>query len=337
MESILLVEEDLKILSSIESILTNNNYKVFTARHPIDAVRQICNSAPSAIISDFNLQDSSVYSFLNIVRNDLNFKSTPFFILSSKQNNIGSEIDLDSFTDYIYKPFKSNDILSKIKSKLDNRKLQTINSLKNHNPYGLNFSNQFYQIESQLALLNKYSENLSKDELIDFISRIKINYSRVKSRLEKQAYYNQLQLLENNKSKFEKLSSSKKYELNSLEKIAQQISKNELRESDLALFIDPFEFKTDTDLLNVILNEIIENAFKHSWAFSPVEIIAVDKDDEYIITFTNYSSKKPEFDFDNVENYGMKIIDAACNLLNIRFQITQVTNNCVKSRLTIKQ
>ncbi len=335
MDSILLVEEDLKVLTSMASIFSNIDYQVFTARNPKDAIRHLRSSAPSIIISDFNLQNSSGLDLLNTVRNTLFFKSTPFIFLSDPSDNLIAKYKIDSYTDFITKPFLANDLINKVHDKLNKRKLAVKHAEEDNNNYRLNFSSEFYQIESHLALLNKHADKLSKEEIIDFISRIKIDYSKIKNKIEKQSYYNQLLLLQNNITTSKNISFNEKYDLNNLEIIAQKISKAEYRESDLALFIDQFEFKTNTELLNIVINEIIENSFKHSWAYSPVEIIAVDKDDEYIITFTNYSAKLPQLELDNPNKYGMKIIDEVCQILNVRFQITQVANNCVKSRLTI--
>jgi hypothetical protein len=70
---------------------------------------------------------------------------------------------------------------------------------------------------------------------------------------------------------------------------------------------------------------------------TPVEVLAVAKDDQYVISITNYSMLDKDFDIDKPDKLGMKIIDLGCRILDMQFQITAVSNNCVKSRFTVNK
>lgn len=333
MESVLLVQNDQKILSSLVSIFSNNNFEVVTASNSNDAVRQIYESSPSAIISDINLPKQSGIEFYNKVRNDVNFKATPFFFISSNTQNEIIKIK-DRYTEIIKKPYKATQIISKVNDKLKERKIALTTQINFVDSLEKDFSNELNGIEDQLKVLSRHAEKLSKEEIIDFISRIKIGHNKISSKIKKHCSYNQLLFLQKNLVDPNNKKKKKIFDSKEIENLAAKTAKEEFRESDLSIYVERIELKVDPEILTLILREAIENTFKHSWSYSPVEIIAVEKNNEYAISFTNYSSKSAMQEINN-SHYGMKIIDAACQLLNCRFQITQVAKNCVKSRLTL--
>jgi CheY-like chemotaxis protein len=65
---ILVVDDERRVLESMDALLTSAGYDVSTAEHGFDALLQLKKGAPDVIISDLNMPQMSGFEFLSIVR-----------------------------------------------------------------------------------------------------------------------------------------------------------------------------------------------------------------------------------------------------------------------------
>jgi DNA-binding response OmpR family regulator len=337
MEKVLIVVKDENILHSLESLLIHNNYEAVTAFNPQDAIRRIYTHLPELIIIDLHFYSNDQVDLLNYIRNIINLKTTPILLLSNCQNDDQSFTAPDHYSDIIKKPYQSIDILRKINSRISERK-QVIQLLKNSTSVSIDDSVLIEVIDSSSdeieSLKNSY---LEEDEIIDALSRKSIEAQTNIEREEKQNSYEKLTEIMKDLSNSQNAHQLETYAFVNIKQLVEEIAKKDLRENDTSFIISEIELKTNTFVFQTILNEAVENAFKHSMSHTPVEVLAVAKDDQYVISITNYSMLDKDFDIDKPDKLGMKIIDLGCRILDMQFQITAVSNNCVKSRFTVNK
>jgi len=335
MEKVLIVVKDENILHSLESLLIHNNYEAVTAFNPQDAIRRIYTHLPELIITDLHFQNNNKIDLLNYVRNIINLKSTPILFLSDCNSDDQSLSTPDSYSDLIKKPYQSNDILKKINSRLSEKK-QVIQLRKNSTSISIDDSVLIEVFDTSSNYLESFKKSdLVEEEILDALSRRTIEEQIDNDKKEKHNCYAKLSEIFNDVSNFRNAHPLETYSFVNIKQLVEEIAKKDLRENDTSFIITELELNTDIFVFQTILKEAIENAFKHSMSHTPVEVLAITKDDQYVISITNYSLLDKEFDVDKPDKLGMKIIDLGCRILDMQFQITAVTNNCVKSRFTI--
>lgn len=327
MEKILVVLSDKKILLSIESLLSHNHYEVISASNPQDALRLIYSYLPDLIISDFSFPDEEkdIYSY---IRYELNLKATPILFFNG---NYDIEINsIDSYIDFISKPYQSGEILKKINHYLKNKK--EVVSLKREASSISIDGSVFLEVEDYA---NEEKSDLSEDEIIDAFSRRKIEQKRKHEKEKKSKTLNKLIQIFSERSQLDKDQFLESYSTSNIKDIYTQIAKREGVDGGISMMVTEVELKVDKYIFETVLKEAIENALRHSSSSSPVELIGIVKNNEYVISLTNYSVLEKEINLDKQNTYGMEIIDVGCRIMNIQNQITIDSNNYVKSRFTI--
>ncbi len=118
MKKILLIEDDEKIRKTISILLNFKEYEIVTAENGNAGLQILKDKKPDLVICDINLPDLSGYEILEEHKKK-NF-AIPFIFLTAK-NTIedlrkGMRQGAD---DYIPKPFKVEDLLASIKTRLE--------------------------------------------------------------------------------------------------------------------------------------------------------------------------------------------------------------------------
>lgn len=120
-EVILIVEDNLKMLSFIEKILARD-YKTISARHGKEALELIDINLPDLIISDVMMPEMDGITLLKRIKGDIMTCHIPVILLTAK-GEMESRIEgLEEGADhYIPKPFDVNLLLAEVKSIIHNR------------------------------------------------------------------------------------------------------------------------------------------------------------------------------------------------------------------------
>ena len=116
---ILLIEDDLALGSSISEILQLNDFNVHWLMNGKEALDFLQNQIPNIIISDLMMPYMNGEElFLNIRKNN-KFNSIPFIIITANIDDGVKYRQLENgVNDYIIKPFKSMELIFKIKNLL---------------------------------------------------------------------------------------------------------------------------------------------------------------------------------------------------------------------------
>jgi DNA-binding response OmpR family regulator len=121
MNHILLVEDDLSLIEGLEFSLTKNGFRVEVARTVKDAVAALKNPSYDLLLIDLGLPDGSGFDICRKVRQTSN---VPIIFLTASDEEVNIVMGLDiGGDDYITKPFKLNELISRIKALLRRARL----------------------------------------------------------------------------------------------------------------------------------------------------------------------------------------------------------------------
>lgn len=116
MEKILYVEDDLSLIDGLKYMLETSGYFVDNARTVKEALALYRNNKYDLLLLDVTLPDGTGFDICGEVRNN---STIPIMFLTASDQEISIVRGLDmGGDDYITKPFKLNELLSRIKALL---------------------------------------------------------------------------------------------------------------------------------------------------------------------------------------------------------------------------
>jgi DNA-binding response OmpR family regulator len=115
-KTILIVDDEEKIVDVIKSYLENDGYNPITAFNGIDAVKLFNEYNPSLVILDLMLPDITGEEICRIIRQK---SRTPIIMLTAKvrESDILNGLDIGA-DDYITKPFSPKELVARVKTVL---------------------------------------------------------------------------------------------------------------------------------------------------------------------------------------------------------------------------
>ncbi len=119
MKTVLLIEDDLTLLANTKELLELYNYKVWYAESGEIGVNLALQTNPDIIICDIMMPVLDGYGVFEKLKENKATCSIPFIFLSCKteMNNIRKGMNLGA-DDYVTKPFKIQDLINAIESRL---------------------------------------------------------------------------------------------------------------------------------------------------------------------------------------------------------------------------
>lgn len=120
---ILIIDDEPQIRKLLQISLESNGYKTIQALAGKDGVLLAANHSPDLILLDIGLPDKSGHTVLQELRE---WFSKPIIILSvqDSENDIVSALD-NGAADYVIKPFRTGELLARIRSALRRSQNQT--------------------------------------------------------------------------------------------------------------------------------------------------------------------------------------------------------------------
>jgi two-component system alkaline phosphatase synthesis response regulator PhoP len=115
-KTILVVDDETRLVSLVESYLTQSGYRVLTALNGVEALSVAGHESPDLIILDIMMPEMDGYEFMRIYRTD---HDTPIILLTARVDSdekaVGLELGAD---DYITKPFRPRELMARVKAVL---------------------------------------------------------------------------------------------------------------------------------------------------------------------------------------------------------------------------
>jgi len=118
-ETILVVDDNTRMLTAVQRILESDGYLVFTAHDGLAALQVMQESTPHLIIADIAMPRMNGYQLHERVRQNPDWALIPFIFLTGRAMDsdirYGKEIGVD---DYLVKPIEPEDLLVAVRGKL---------------------------------------------------------------------------------------------------------------------------------------------------------------------------------------------------------------------------
>lgn len=287
MYKILVVEDEINVRENISEILLSFEYEVLSAKDGKDALGKLNSFQPDLIVSDIMMPVMDGYTFYNECRNNPKLEDVPFIFLTAKSQikdiRTGMAFGVE---DYITKPFRANDLLNSIAVRIDKKeksrsKLDKIkNNIAKYVPHELR--TPLISILGFSDLILSDGETLSREEIIDMVSRISRAGKRLHSLVEKFIIFSDLQLRLYDVNELKRIRSSVTRDFhNCVELIVSEKSNQFNRKKDVELNLEPADIQGDSFYTETIVREIIENALKFSDPGTAIKISGRSADGFY--------------------------------------------------------
>lgn len=291
MEKILVVEDDIIILKKLELILKSKNYIVRTAKNGIEALEELERNIPDLIISDINMPRMDGIELYKKITEEYKLINLPFIFLTAIDDlsTIRETLGLGA-DDHLLKSFSNEELFKSVKVRLKKSKesKQQINKIiENINRYVPHeLKTPLFPILGWANIIADEIDNLSKEEIKEFVDKIIWSASRLLNRIEKFINMSELEALRDNE---------KSEILESVVLINEELIKNEIKniyiikdfKTEIVMDIIPASVKAKESYLKILIKELIENAVKFSESGNVVEIKAKPENSFYMISIKN--------------------------------------------------
>jgi two-component system sensor histidine kinase/response regulator len=307
---ILFVEDEPILANNIKKILEFEDFEVTTATDGLEALNVAKKSKPDLVISDIMMPEMDGYEFYTNFRN-LGYEGVPFIYLTAKADysDIRSGMNLGA-DDYLVKPIKATDLIDAINARLKREKAisknfqETINRLNkgfklitNHE-----FNTPMNGLLGFARLLKSKMYEIEPDVMANYVDYIEKSADRLNKLFKKLRFWDEMNSVVSGKNK---LKISDYCSVNTmLVKVAKEISAHYDRASDLHVnSIEEINLSYECYIIDTLLRELIDNAFKFSEKNNAVDISAKTENGFYEIVITDHGSKSKAEALKNIQPF----------------------------------
>ncbi len=289
MEKILVIEDEAIIRENIAEILRISGYESLQADNGFVGVQQILEHKPDLVICDVMMPRLNGYQVLETIRKSSETATIPFIFLTAKASpeDIRKGMSLGA-DDYLTKPFSRDELIGAIESRLEKQRMhkqdinQKIEAFKSQigDVYSHELNTPLNGILGMSELLLYYFDEFDKSELKKMIRTIHNSGKRLQHITDNMLFY--FQSLQ--KPGFLKSAPREETECIHYENYLMKLAKQYNRDKDIHLDIDCESLPLSKKLLDKIIYELTDNAFKFSENGSPVQISITEYTHNYTLS-----------------------------------------------------
>jgi len=306
---ILIIEDEENLRESIAEFLEYEGFKCLQAPDGIEGIEIARAELPDMIICDIRMPGLNGHEVLKELRRDSRTSSIPFIFLTAliDKSDLRQGMNLGA-DDYLTKPFLNEDLLSAIKTRLDKSSelLSRFNDLRKSIAHKLP-----HELRTPIVSIIGYSQLLIeryKDEndptLLEYSKAIYDAGIRLNKMIQNFLLFTKLKLASADpKFKYDFYAEPTLVSSSLIKSIAENIALRYGRVNDLSFKGTDGVIKISLNELNIILEELIDNAFKFSDAKGKVEIQSDKTDKIYKISIKNYGRGMSEDQIKSIDAY----------------------------------
>ncbi|MFN6519475.1 MAG: response regulator [Nostoc sp. CreGUA01] len=285
MNTILIIEDEDQIRENLEEILQLSDFKTFIAPNGKIGLEIAKTKLPDLIICDIMMPELDGYSVLSALRKNEATVNIPLIFVTAKAERLdfrhGMEIGAD---DYLTKPFTTEELLKAIatrlhkqsvvqrqsQAKLDELRMNIAHSL----PHELNTPLNGIIGMSQLLVDN--SSMMRESEEIEIAELIYTSANRLNKLTQRFLLYSNLELIIRDSTKIREIqeTSDESVAKTVISDVCLQKAREFSRTKDLSLELTESILQIPEDKLTIVIEELIDNAFKFSLRGSQVRVIS---------------------------------------------------------------
>lgn len=263
---ILIVEDDKEIRDSLKSILELNDYKVETAENGKIGLTKTAQIKPDLILCDVMMPVLDGITLLKKLRESNDITPVIFLTAKAQYQDLRYSMNLGA-DDYIFKPYKINDLLLSISKRLERNETLSdkynaqINSLEKTLilMVGHEFKTPMNGIISFTKLIKKKAYELNDTEIEMYCKHLEASTYRLQRNFSKLKTFYDLKL-----SGIASIGDKNKTDIGKLiAKIAIKVAKEHNRVADLVISdmaLAELDFRVE--IFSIAIYEILDNAFK---------------------------------------------------------------------------
>ncbi len=313
---VLIVEDDVHLLSGIKEILELGNYAVTTAHNGIEGLQALANhkDLPDVIVSDIDMPHMDGFHFLEEVRKKENLVKIPFIFLtaySERENKYkGAELGADM---YLTKPFNAEDLLIEVYARIKRRisidvviDIEKDITIDNMQHKILNMLNKEFQTpitgDVYAQLFQKVDRNvMSVEDMMGLLQGVNTGANRLRRLVE-----NFITMVELDNGDVQRTYEWRRQPVTKLRTLAldayQQITSANpyQRVFECHVADDLPEFIADVTLLTMALRELLDNAARFTAADNHFVLQAQQVGEWIEIQVQDFGCGLPEGEFDKI-------------------------------------
>jgi two-component system sensor histidine kinase/response regulator len=287
---VLVIDDTQSIREELKDILCFEGMEVITATNGQEGIDRAKEYSPDLILCDIMMPIKDGFQVFNELQHDAVLKDTPFIFLSAKATTEdvreGMILGAD---DYITKPFDIDLLISSIKSRLEKVIKRKGSEKEKRETLQYNISRALpHELRTPLngiiglSSLMKEDPELSREEILEFAEGIYESGHRLLDTIQKFLYHTEVELLLNDESKKDLLQSEIiEFGILMLSNQCEQVATKHCRLSDMKINPNLFNAKISLNHFEIIISNIVDNAFKFSKKGDPV-LIEVITDDTFV-------------------------------------------------------
>lgn len=279
MKTILLIDDDSSILTIFGIALEMEGYAVVTASSGEEGLTQARLHRPDLILSDVNMPGGDGCTLLDRLRREPTLEATQFVLMTGNTKHISLRHGMDlGADDFLLKPFEAETLLRCVATRLRRGEVHARvcedllrglgSTVLNNLPHEL-----FTPLAGILGLvqvLRADFREMPANEVAEDLKTIEESGWRLHRTLKN---YLSLVDLELGNAKPASPSVLGLEEVAGLvNSVAELVVKRHGREADLALHCDPPDLRLSPEALSLLVEELLDNAFKFSEPGSPVAL-----------------------------------------------------------------
>jgi two-component system sensor histidine kinase/response regulator len=292
---ILVIEDDNNIRESISELLETKNHTTKLAHNGHEGVILASCERPDLIICDVMMPGIDGYEVLTRIRQIEDLISTPFIFLTAKiqKEDLREGMNLGA-DDYLTKPFRAEELFKAIDARMERKNMIDKEKINLLEPL---WENMIYQgllgpiqrVIQSSDFFVKYFDEYSKEEIIAYAESVKDIGKNIERAARNIVIKQSIELAKYNHSKKKNLiNGSVKNSESHIRNALIEISKMYDRSEDLVFKkLDDVDLHIPLEVFNVVIKELMHNAFQCSKSGEVVGIVAEKNNGYYHITITN--------------------------------------------------
>ncbi len=285
MNTILIIEDEEQIRENIEEILQISDFKTLIAPNGKIGLEIAKTKLPDLIICDIMMPDLDGYSVLTSLRKNEATANIPVIFVTAKAERSdfrhGMEIGAD---DYLTKPFTTEELLKAIATRLHKQSLLQRQSQAKLDELRINIAHSLpHELNTPLngilgmsQLLVDSRSMMRESEEIEIAELIYTSANRLNRLTQRFLLYSNLELIIRDNEKIQQIKENSEQCLAKkvISDVCLQRAREFCRTKDLTLELTESILQMPEDKLRIVIEELIENAFKFSLPGSQIRVIS---------------------------------------------------------------